>query len=172
MGQIKKPQPVKLITGFIFKDEAVLKKAESFLSKQFGAIDFQSQILPFNYTDYYEKELGKNLKRQFISFKKLIRPEGLSRIKIITNNIERKLSFRGARRINIDPGYLNFSKLILASTKDYSHRISLGKGIYAELTLLYQNKAFGPLAWTYPDYRTPQYSAVFTRIREIYARQV
>jgi hypothetical protein len=172
MGQINKPRPVKLITGFIFKDEAVLAKAKAGLKKRFGRIDFESRALAFTHTGYYEKEFGKGLKRQFVSFKKLIFPDELPRIKIIANNIERKLSLTGgARLINIDPGYLNYAKLVLASSKDYSHRIYLSKGIHAEITLLYQNKTFLPLVWTYPDYRTPEYIAIFAQIREIYASQ-
>lgn len=172
MGAIKKHQPVKLVVGFIFKEEDVLNKAESFLEKRFAKIDFQSQTFPFSHTDYYEKELGKDLKRKFISFKKLISPQTLPKIKIITNKIEQKLSNGILRSINIDPGYLDLSKLILASTKDYKHRIYLAKGIYAEVTLFYQNKTFKAWEWTYPDYKTAEYIAIFNRIREIYAGQI
>lgn len=172
MGAIKKHQPVKLVVGFIFKEEDVLNKAESFLEKRFGKIDFESQTFPFSHTDYYEKELGKDLKRGFISFKKLISPQDLPKIKITTNKIEKKLSNAQSRLINIDPGYLDLSKLILASTKDYKHRIYLSKGIYAEVTLFYQNKTFNSWEWTYPDYKTPEYLAIFNQIRDIYARQI
>ncbi len=169
---VKKHPPVKLIIGLIFKKEAVLEKTKSLLAKRFGKIDFESQALAFTHTDYYEKEFGRDLKRKFICFKKLISPQDLSGIKIITNRIEKKLSGYGQRRINIDPGYLNLAKLILASTKDYRHRIYLNRGIYAEVTLFYQNKSFTPWEWTYPDYRGVDYIAVFNRIREIYATQI
>ena len=163
---------VKLIIGFIFKEEGVCNKAKIFLERRFGKIDFESQTLPFIHTNYYEKEFGKDLKRRFVSFKKLISPLSLPKIKITTNKIEKKLSRGLNRLINIDPGYLDSSKLILASTKDYRHRIFLNKGIYAEVTLFYQNKAFKPWEWTYPDYKTPEYIAIFNQIREIYAKQV
>lgn len=172
MGQIKRHQPVKLIIGFIFKEEDILNKAETILERQFGKIDFTSQILLFGHTSYYEKEFGKDLKRRFISFKELISPCGLPKIKIITNKIEHKLSINKCRLINIDPGYLNLSKLVLASTKDYKHRIYLNKGIYAEVTLFYQNKAFQYWEWTYPDYKTAEYTTIFNEIREIYAEQI
>ncbi|MCM8800825.1 MAG: DUF4416 family protein [Candidatus Omnitrophica bacterium] len=172
MGSIHKPQLVKLITGFIFKENKVLEKAITILERHFGKIDFKSEILPFTHTDYYEKEFGKDLRRNFVSFKRLINPESLSKIKIITNRIEQKLSYKQRRLINIDPGYLNLTKLVLASTKDYKHRIYLKKGIYAEVTLFYQDKSFRYWDWTYPDYKTDAYIAIFNRIRTIYAKQI
>lgn len=164
--------PVKLIIGFIFRERERLNRARVFLERRFGEIDFESEILTFCHTSYYENEFGKDLKRRFISFKKLIPPQNLPKIRIITNKIEKKLSVSGSRTINIDPGYLNLSKLILASTKDYRHRIYLNQGIYAEVTLSYQNKTFKAWEWTYPDYKTHEYISIFNQIREIYVRQI
>lgn len=172
MGRVKKHPPVKLIIGFIFKEGAILKKALASLERRFGKIDFESQILDFTHTDYYEKEFGIGLKRKFISFERLIPPENLPKIKIIANRIEDKLADGANRTINIDPGYLNHSKLLLASTKDYGHRIYLNNGIFAEVTLFYQDKTFKTLDWTYPDYKTPEYIEIFIKIRDIYAEQI
>jgi hypothetical protein len=172
MGRIRKHRPVKLIIGFIFKEEAILNKAKPILEKRFGKIDFESQTLPFNHTTYYEKEFGKDLKRRFISFKKLTIPCGLPQIKIYTNRVEKQLSRGPSRLINIDPGYLDLAKLILASTKDYKHRVYLNKGVYAEVTLFYENKSYRPWEWTYPDYKSNEYIALFNRIRDIYAGQI
>jgi hypothetical protein len=172
VGSAKKAKNVKLISGLIFKEEAVFNQASKVLEKRFGRVDFQSQAFDFVHTRFYEKEFGSDLKRRFISFKKLIPPQALPQIKIITNTIETKLSEKSRRRINIDPGYLTQAKLVLATSKDYNHRIYLGKGIYAEITLYFKGKTFRPCEWTYPDYRTAAYITVFNRIREIYARQV
>jgi len=172
MGEIRKHQPAKLIVGFIYQETKALNEAIDLLEKRVGTIDFVSQELEFSHTTYYEKEFGKNLKRNFVTFHKLIPPENLTKIKLITNKIEKKFSHRGARSINIDPGYLDLSKLILASTKDYMHRIYLGKGIYAEVTLFYQNKTFQAWEWTYPDYKTQEYINIFNSIRDRYARQI
>jgi hypothetical protein len=166
MGEIKRQLPVKLIIGVIFKDQDTLKKADILLERCFGKIDFESQTILFTHTNYYEAEFGKDLKRRFVSFKKPIFPEDLARIKNKTNIIEKRLSIKGNRQINIDPGYLDLSKLVLASTKDYKHRIYLGRGIYAEVTLFYQGKTFKAWEWTYPDYQTQEYIAIFNRIRE------
>lgn len=172
MGQLRYQPHVKLIIGLIFSDPRYLLKIKKILKRHFGRIDFESQIFPFTLTNYYEPEFGDNLKRAFISFEKLIRPERLATIKRLTNKLEHKLSKRDARMINIDPGYIDLAKLILASTKDYRHRIYLDKGIYAEITLYYQDRSFKYWEWTYPDYRSPEYIQVFNRIREIYAMQI
>jgi len=172
MGKVRKRQPVKLIIGFIFKEESSLKKAQVLLKKNFGKTDFESSTLAFTHTDYYEPEFGKPLKRKFISFKELIPAGGLAKIKALTNAIENELAHDERRTINIDPGYLDLAKLILASTKDYRHRIYLDKGIYAEITLFYQNKTFQPWEWTFLDYRTKDYIVIFNQIRAIYYRQI
>ncbi len=172
MVKIRKSPLVKLISGFIFKEDVILKMAESNLKKLYGKIDYSSPILDFNYTDYYVKEFGINLRRKFISFEKLISPERLSKIKIITNKIEDKLSKDNSRRVNIDPGYLDLAKLVLATTKDYNHRIYLARGIYAEVTLCYQGNTFRPWNWTYRDYQSREYIAIFNQIRAIYLKQI
>jgi hypothetical protein len=172
MGTITQRLPVKLFTGLIFQDLALLEQAKTILARHFGRIDFQSCILPFTHTDYYEEEFGKDLKRAFVSFARLIPPEGLARIKVKTNQIERRFCRGQSRRINIDPGYLDLAKLVLASSKDYVHRIYLDRGIYAEVTLFFQDKAFQSWPWTYPDYKTADYLAIFNQVRACYANQI
>jgi hypothetical protein len=172
MGKIKKSAPVKLIVGLIFKKQDAFIQAKKILERQFGGIDFESKLLDFNHTDYYEKEFGKGLKRKFLSFEKLILPEALAKIKVQTNKIEERLSKRKIRQINLDPGYLDLARLVLASTKDYKHRLYLQCGIYAEVTLYYQGKKFQAWEWTYPDYKTKEYLAIFNQIRESYVRQI
>lgn len=172
MGKAVKYPPVKLIAGFIFRDDNAYNKAKTILVKRFGAIDFESPKIPFVYTDYYEKEFGKDLKRVFVSLRKLAPLEGLARIKILTNKIEQQLCVNGSRSVNIDPGILDLAKLVLATTKDFCHRIYLDKGIFGEVTLFYKDKSFRHWEWTYPDYRTPEYIAIFNHIRELYAAQI
>lgn len=171
MGKIKEVKLVKLIVGMIAGREELFELAQTELSSKFGMIDYKSEILPFVHTDYYEKEMGKELRRKFVSFQEPISPEELSKIKIFTNQLEEKFSLQDNRQINLDPGYLSLSKLVLATTKDYSHRIYLREGIYAEVTLYYQDKTFKPYPWTYPDYKTREYREVFSQIRQIYLEQ-
>jgi hypothetical protein len=164
--------PVKLIVGFIFNDDNAYRKATAILVRRFGAIDFESGVIPFSYTDYYEKEFGNDLKRVFISFKKLAPLDRLARIKIITNSIEHSLSVKKRRSVNIDPGFVDLAKLVLATTKDFCHRIYLSRGIFAEVTLVYKDKSYRHWDWTYPDYRTPEYIGIFNHIRELYTKQI
>lgn len=171
MGKTKKPKAVKLIIGMLSKSQNVFDIAENIFVKKFGPIDYKSPIISFDYTDYYEKEFGGPLKKIFISFKKAISPEKIAKIKVLTNSIEKKLGVGKKRLINIDPGYLSDSKLILVTTKDYFHRIYLNHGIYAEVTLKWRKLGFEPFEWTYPDYRSKEYLVILNTIRNNYMLQ-
>ncbi len=169
MGKINPPEKVKLIAGLISQDEALFDQIGALLEKKLkNKVDFNSPIMDFDYTDYYDKEMGGRLKRKFISFKKLVRLEGIAKVKLLTNEIEKRFLKDGKRTINIDPGYIDMAKLVLLSTKDYSHRIYIGQGIFAEVTLHYKDKRFNFWPWTYPDYRSEEYINVFGKIRDIY----
>ena len=126
----------------------------------------ESETLPFEFTAYYTPEMGPNLLRKFVAFKKLISPERLAAAKIFTNRLEKTYTQKGKRRINLDPGILTLAKVILASTKDFSHRIYLNSGVYAEVTLLFRKGRFEALPWTYPDYRTEPYLKFFRILRD------
>jgi hypothetical protein len=171
MGKALRPAPVKLVCGFIFRDGKVFSAALKKLTGAFGPVDFQSPPRAFSYTDYYEDEMGPGLLRVFVSFKRLVGPARLVAIKTATNRIESSLSARGRRRVNLDPGYVDHAKLVLATTKDFSHRIYLDKGIFAEVTLSFRGRSFRNLEWTYPDYRTDEYITIFNHIRSLYAKQ-
>ncbi|MDP8259666.1 MAG: DUF4416 family protein [Candidatus Gygaella obscura] len=172
MRKIYLPGKVKLIIGLIAKDEDLFNKAFFYLEKKLSRIDFKSDILKFKTTNYYQSEIGKNLKRVFISFSKLITQNSLADIKLTTCRLETRLSKDKKRVINIDPGYLALSKLVLATTKDFSHRIYINKGIYEEITLIFTKDTFTELPWTYPDYRTKEYIDTFNHIRRIYQTQI
>lgn len=172
MGKISHPQPVKLIIGIITNSLPLLLQVEKILERKYGPIDYHSPVIDFVFTDYYKKEMGENLKRKFISFEKLIFPVEIIKIKHYTNKLENKFSQQGKRNVNIDPGYLNEGKLILASTKDNLQRIYLGKGIYAEVTLYFRKGEYQPFMWTYPDYRSSEYREIFKQIRSIFRKQI
>lgn len=152
--------------------DALFNVAEKALAKKIGPIDFSSQILSFNQTQYYKDEFGDNLKRKIISFRKLIPPDNLWRIKTITNGLENKFLQDKKRQLNIDPGYITQANLILATTKDYSHRIYIKKGIFEEVTLIFKNKTFTALPWTYPDYQSKELIDIFVQIRDILILQL
>ncbi len=172
MARALKPLPVKLIVGAIFASEGVLVKARKKLEKKFGPCDFQSPVMPFDFTKYYKQEMGPGLLRQFLSFRRLINPQALAAIKLYSNGLEKRFARAGKRTINLDPGYLCASRLVLASCKDYAHRIYLGKGVYAEVTLQFQEGDFCALEWTYPDYKSRGYLESFHAVRKLYLKQL
>ncbi|MCK4337915.1 MAG: DUF4416 family protein [Candidatus Aminicenantes bacterium] len=167
--------PVKLIFGIIASDNRVFKRGESRLKKLFGPLDAESQKWPFTFTDYYQKEMGKDLFRKFLSFEKLIKPERLAEIKLTSNDMEGKISheFKSKSRIiNLDPGYLTTAALFMATTKNFASRVPLQKGIYAHLELMFGKNEVRFLDWTYPDFRNTGYQEFFLKIRAIYLEQL
>ena len=176
MGTITTPQPVKAVIGVLTRDSCLLPTVYMELEQRLGPIDFISELMPFTSTTYYEAEMGRNIERQFISFERLIDAGTLAEMKLFTNTVEQTFASKkpdgDTRRVNLDAGYLCLAKLVLASTKDHAHRIYLRDGIYAEITLRFYRKTFRPWEWSYPDYRLPEYIAIFNKIREIYRNQL
>jgi len=168
MGTARKPAPVKLIASLLTGDPGLLPGVRAALTHAFGPIDLESETLPFDHTDYYAAEFGPALQRQIVTFERLITPEDLPAVKCRTNELEQSFAREGRRRVNIDPGYVSLSKLVLATTKDHAHRLYLGQGIYGEVTLAYQQGRFRPWPWTYSDYASDSYCALFMEIRRRY----
>lgn len=171
MGAIRPARPVLLICGFISNDPDLMARALQVLSGHVGPAEEFSEDWPFDMTDYYLVEMGEGLRRRFASFERPIDPVELSSIKSLTNQIEARICHdcgldTGHRPVNLDPGYLSLSKLVLATTKDFSHRVYLRDGIYAESTLHYEAGRWQPWPWTYPDYADTRYHGFFERCRE------
>ncbi len=176
MGSIRPPKQVKLFAGLLSGDRDLVSRAFHLLSKQFGEIDVRSEYWPFEQTDYYSDELGEHVERQFVAFSQLIHPDAIAEIKRQTNDIETRICEDLAlpadhRPVNIDPGYVALGKLVLATTKDYSHRIYLRRGIYAETTLRFHDGGWHAWPWTYPDYASKQYQEFFMSVREQLKKQ-
>ena len=170
MGTTNKPQQVKLFASILFRGNENLLKALDMLSAQIGAIEEQTPVAPFLHTNYYEKEMGKDLMRIFILFALPVERETLPEVKLITNEIEQSFALEGKRAINIDPGYVALEHVILATTKGYAHRVHLKNGIYADLTLMYRNGTYRSLEWTYPDYAEAYTISLFLQWREHYKK--
>jgi hypothetical protein len=167
------PKAVKLVMSFICKEEKDFTAALLEADQQYGPMDFLSEPLVFNFTDYYEPEMGKGLWRRMASFAPLISPDQLPGVKLWTNALEvRSLDERRGRKVNIDPGYLAGAKFILATGKDYSHRIYLRDGIYGDLTLIFQKGVFTPLPWAYPDYASQPLIGLLSILRNRYLWQL
>jgi hypothetical protein len=172
MGLLRPVEEVKLFVALLSNNERLFDITRESLSQSFGPVDIVSPTYQWNHSTYYEMEMGTDLKRTFLFFERPIQPQTLADIKIITNELEEYYSNNtGAsdpiRSVNIDPGYLTLAKVVLASTKDYAHRIYIGKGIYAEVTLYYMDKTYQPLPYTYPDYRSKEYITMFNMARAV-----
>ncbi|MFW6071135.1 MAG: DUF4416 family protein [Candidatus Bipolaricaulota bacterium] len=175
MGKPSEPKPVQLFVGLLTGYPDYAPKVREELEERFGEVGRESSFIPFDYTDYYSGEMGEGLVKKFFVFHDLIQPDELPRIKLKTNGIELALAeeveAEVRRPVNIDPGYVGLSKIVLATTKNYSHRIYLERGIYAEVTLQYRDGEFRPQPWTYPDYRSEKYLEFFEEVRDLYVRR-
>ena len=169
MWDLQNPQPVKLIIGILAADEAALAEAVKAISKSFGIIDLTSDVWPFTQTDYYKDELGPNALRQFVTLENIIDPGKLAQIKHDTNSLEQQLAdslkLSLPRPVNLDPGFIEPSKLILASTKNFSHRIYIGNKMFAEVTLMYEKGHWRHFEYTFPDYRQSCYHDFLSKVR-------
>ncbi|RJQ51048.1 MAG: DUF4416 family protein [Nitrospiraceae bacterium] len=166
------PHPVKLFVGMLSQDVSLIEHLAETLKSFYGPSDMESPVLPWEHTKYYSKEMGAGLKRKFVFFRDLINPGAVSEMKLKTIELEKQfLNEKGGRRINLDPGYIDSAKIVLVSTKDFSHRIYLNNGIYGEVTLVYSGKNYQILPYTYPDFRTEEYFEIFRKAREIYKGQ-
>jgi hypothetical protein len=172
MGIPTDQRPAKLVASIIFKDESACESAERALIRKFGPLEPLVRVLPFDFTDYYSEEFGKPLKRKLLCFKKPVKKEAVSGIKIVTNRIEDRYRKNGRRTVNIDPGYVTEAKLVLMTTKDYTHRVYIGNRIFAESTLFFQDGSFRAWPWTYPDYASADLIAYFNEVRERYVAQM
>ena len=168
MGVTVPFKAVKLFCGLIFSRSEDYLQVKEALADHYSAIDHEMAAVPFNHTTYYNEEMGDRLLRAFVSFKALISPEELPKIKLACNDLETRYTSLGKRRINIDPGYISEANVIIATSKNYYHRVPLNLGIYAHMEYVWKKGIPEPLPWTYPDFREPAYIDFFRRIRELY----
>ncbi|MCX8030389.1 MAG: DUF4416 family protein [Thermodesulfovibrionales bacterium] len=164
----KKPQKALLFIGILYTKEDFYLEALKHIRFYFDDIAMITPSMIWDFSNYYKEELGDNILRRFIFLKNLIDQDSIVDIKIITNEIEKILSINNKRQVNLDPGYLTLAKIVLASTKDYSHRIYLKNGIFAEVTLIYKNKSFISHLNTYKDYQDTRYINIFNSARNLY----
>ena len=185
MGDIQPQRPVMLVCGMLVSQpwladaypatpcEEALADIRRRTERELATEGFEclsaavSSVIPFDTTHYYDEEMGPPILRQWVAFHPPVSPERLWLVKLVTNRIERQFFSRGGRRaVNLDPGYVEPSKLVLWSTKNHAHRIYQGDGIFAEITLTFRNRGFQPLTWTYPDYRSAEALRFFGAVRE------
>ena len=172
MQNLGEPRLVKLVAGILWTRTSERDAALGAMQDLWGQIDAASAVFAFDTTDYYVDEMGRGISRQFVSFEALVPPDSTAPIKLQANVVEAGLAENGRRSVNIDTGYLDFHKIVLASTKQAPHRVYLSQGIWADITLLYRKGSFGALPWTFPDLGSGTYDAFFLEARGLYRQQL
>ncbi len=178
MANVRNPLPVKLFIGLLSPDPPLFSECISLFGPEYGPVELESGVLPWNMSGYYQDEMGSPLYRKFVFFEQVLEPDRLPAVKLFAVSIEKQfsqiVSGMSKRRINIDPGYVTEAKVVLSTTKDFSHRIYIGSGIYGEVTLRFGSKqqSFVALDHTYYDYRTAEYISLFNRARLLLRRDL
>ena len=171
MGQVYDFEKEKLIVGVIYNDEQIYDRAINMLKDAFGEIDGESERFSFSreFSNYYDDEIGGEGQRVILSFADPVDPARQAEIKKATNEMEHILSDEnGNRLINLDPGFINHGRLMLATTKKAGFRIPLEDGIYTELTLFWAKGAWHKLPWSYRDYQSERVQKFITEVRKKY----
>ena len=172
LGEKKEFRPEKLIIGVLISEPEIISGIKDRLTDLYGPMDFEEGPLEFQFTHYYDEEMGTPIYKYFFSFRELVDPQNLPDIKITTNAIEADFARAGKRKVNIDPGSMAQSRFVLATTKEGSHRIPIKDGIYGEVTMQFRGGEFREQEWTYPDFRSDVYKRILNKIREIYNYQL
>jgi hypothetical protein len=170
----EKPARVKPVAAFMAASEAVIEKAILFLESGYGSIDLSSPTFPFTHSGYYREEMGEGLVKRFCSFGPLVDPGDLVRLKLKAISCEKEflVADSSRRTVNVDPGYLDTLKIVLATTKNSYHRMYLGHDVYGDIELMYRSGEFTCFEWTFPDYRDKLALEFFRKVREIYLAQL
>ena len=173
MGAVYEFEQEKLIIGVIYHDSEILDRAIAILTAEFGEIEAVSEEFSFSkeFSTYYDDEMGGEGLRRIYSFRQTVDPSRQAEIKLRTNEIEAELAINGNRRINLDPGFINHGRLLLATTKETGFRIPLSGGIYTELTLFWARGGWQKLPWTYRDYQSERVQKFITEVRRTYLAQ-
>lgn len=166
MGKSIYPSQSKAIVFLLTSDEALAEKVIAPFEKILGPVEVKSAWHPFEHSPYYEKELGPNLKRCLVGFKKIFKPEKLAELKKLSKQLEHRTSHVAHRTINIDPGYVDLFKVVLASGKSGGQKVALSKDVFAYTLLRFEKGVWHPFEWTYPDFKAIIYHKALLKVRE------
>lgn len=172
MAEPQAATPVKLLVAVLWANADALQAALEALQATWGRVDFAGADRPFDRTDYYLQEMGSDLQRRLIAFAELVPPESLRTAKLRCNFIEDGLRSQRGRCVNLDIGYLDHNKIVLASVKYAGQKIHLGDGVYADLVARYKHGRYQPFEWTFPDFRDGRYDGELATIRQLYLQQL
>ncbi len=168
MSILRIPEPARLIVSLLTPDKGIADSAKTVLIPELGPVEEEIGPLAFDFTSYYDQEMGTGIRRWIWVFADLVDRCQLVRIKCLTDKIESAYSRDGKRRFNLDPGLLTLENLVLATGKNQAHRIYLGEGVFGDLTLVFRKGTYQPLPWTYPDYASRELITVLNGVRQRY----
>jgi hypothetical protein len=163
--------PVQPVLAVLFSDAKLLPDVRHRLEQTWGPVGFQSDPVPFDITDYYEEEMGPELKRSIWGFEREMDASELVERKKRAREVEEQFARAGDRQVNLDPGYLDPAKLVLASEKENGQKIYLRDGVFADIILFYEKGDWEPMPWTFPDFSSGRYDEALTRIRTDWKRR-
>jgi len=172
MGTAEQPSQAKLFLALLYRPDAALDAIMIEITHAFGAVERMYGPIQFAFSDYYKDEVGERPLKQYMTFERLIERDMLPAVKTATNAIEARYLDNGVRTANLDPGYLVKDKLVLATTKDFYHRLYLAQGIFGEVTLHFRKGVFRYFSWTYPDYMDPAFLEFLTKERAAFVHEV
>ncbi|MCP4298054.1 MAG: DUF4416 family protein [Proteobacteria bacterium] len=159
---------VKFFAAVFYQEKDLFLQSVDLLEKEFSEVDYIGKVFPFIDSDYYQEEMGDNLKKRIISFSILQNPSELAKAKLKTSKIEEILKVNGKRRVNIDIGYLDLFKVVLASLKYRGNKIYLDDGVWADMTLYFEKGKFRDFPWTFSDFKAGAYDQDLLKLRKIY----
>ncbi len=179
MNSSRRFQPPPLVLPFAavaWAEDTYCSEAEERLSDILGPLGERSQLYDFSaFSHYYDGELGGRVWKYLVAADRLVTADRLVELKLSTEAVEtdfrRGIDHTGPRRVNLDPGYVNGWQVVLATVKNHGHRLYLGQGVFAEVTLRYVQGRFEALPWTYPDYQSPPVHEALYRFRQAYHRK-
>jgi len=166
------PDPVKMLVAVLWANANALQMVLKRMVEIWGNIDFQGQDHLFDMTNYYESEMGRPLFRRLITFQHLVSPGTIVEAKLVCNGLEERCRGSAGRQVNLDSGYLDHNKIVLASVKGLGQKIFVGQGIYVDLVARYRQGRFQPFEWTFPDFKDGRYDNELTKIRGVYLQQL
>ncbi len=166
MSRRKAPPHARLLVSAIYREEERFREALPGIATLLGPVERTSGPFPFDRTEYYEREMGAPLSRRFVVMERLVPRDALADAKIGAEDLEKELSANGMRTVNLDPGLLTEENFLLATGKNYSHRVYLRDGVFADLALVYRKGEYRPLPWTYPDLASDAIRSFLAEVRE------
>jgi hypothetical protein len=168
VSQTVEPAPVLRLCSCLTAEPELLSTVESELARNYGEVALKSPAFPFDTSDYYREEMGDGLERHWLCFRELFGAERLPEYRLTTGRIEARLTAAGDRRVNLDPGYLDLGKLVLASLKEAPDKIYMGQGVWAHTCLKFRQGEFTAPDHSFPDFRDGRFDAFMLEARNFY----